>query len=169
MVISGSNIFSRKPANLVMHKEGKMSSQTMGLVIGGFLPAIFFGLSGVFAKPSNQLGIGTGLYLMLVGFAAIIVGFALYFLLPDKRISFQSGIYAFLVGLTWAFAAGLVAIALSKYSASISKLVPLYNTNTLIAVAIGLIVFAEWKEINIVKLIIGSVLIVLGCTFVVKS
>ena len=73
------------------------------------------------------------------------------------------------MGLTWAVAAGLVAFALSKYSTPISKLVPLYNMNTLVAVCIGLVAFAEWKDVHISKLIIGSVLVVIGGTLVANS
>jgi len=34
--------------------------------------------------------------------------------------------------------------------------------NTLVAVCIGLVAFAEWKDVHISKLIIGSVLVVIG-------
>ncbi len=146
-----------------------MTAQTLGIVIGGFLPALFFGLSGVFAKPATQAGIGTGLYILFVGLAAAFVGLAIYLLDPVKTLSFRSGLFASLVGITWAIAAGLVAFALSKYDVPIAKLVPLYNMNTLVAVLIGLVVFAESKDLNTTRLVVGSVFIIAGGSLVATA
>jgi hypothetical protein len=41
--------------------------------------------------------------------------------------------------------------------------------NTLVAVCIGLVAFAEWKDVHISKLIVGSVLVVIGGTLVANS
>jgi uncharacterized membrane protein len=146
-----------------------MTQNMNAIIMGGILPALLFGLAGVFAKPSTQAGIGTGLYLVCVGLAAALVGLVLHLSLPDKTISIRSGGFAVLVGLTWGFAAGLVAFTLTKYSTPISKLVPLYNMNTLVAVGIGLVAFAEWKDVHVPRLIVGSVLVVLGGTLVANA
>ena len=147
----------------------KMTQNMHAIIMGGILPALFFGIAGVFAKPSTQAGIGTGPYLVCVGLAVALVGLVFHLSIPDKTISIRSGGFAVLVGLTWGFAAGLVAFTLSKYATPISKLVPLYNMNTLVAVCIGLVVFAEWKDVHISKLIIGSVLVVIGGTLVANA
>ena len=55
-----------------------------------------------------------------------------------------------------------IAIALKKYDAQISQLVPLYNMNTLFAVLIGMVAFAEWREVSLAKILISSVLIISG-------
>lgn len=146
-----------------------MTQNMSAIIMGGILPALFFGIAGVFAKPSTQAGIGTGLYLICVGLAVAVSGLVFHLSLPDNTISIQSGGFAVLMGLTWGIAAGLVAFTLTKYSTPISKLVPLYNMNTLVAVCIGLIAFAEWKDVHVPKLIIGSVLIVVGGTFVANA
>lgn len=146
-----------------------MTQNMSAAIMGGILPAVFFGLAGVFAKPSTQAGIGTGLYLVCVGLAAALVGLVFHLSLPDKAISLRSGGFAVLVGLTWGFAAGLVAFTLSKYAAPISRLVPLYNMNTLVAVCIGLIAFAEWRDVHVPQLIAGSVLVVVGGTLVANA
>lgn len=77
-----------------------MTQNLHAIIMGGVLPALFFGLAGVFAKPRTQAGIGTGFYLVCVGLAA------------------------------------------------------------------SLVAFAEWKDVHISKLIIGSVLVVIGGTLV---
>ena len=73
------------------------------------------------------------------------------------------------MGICWAVAAGLVAFALKKYSVPIAKLVPLYNTNTLAAVLIGLFIFAESKDLNTTKLTFGSLLIAVSAFLVATS
>ena len=59
-----------------------MTQNMHAVIMGGILPALFFGLAGVFAKPSTQAGIGTGLYLVCVGLAAALVGLVLHLSRP---------------------------------------------------------------------------------------
>ena len=146
-----------------------MKPQTLGILLGGFVPAILFGLSAIFQKSSNQSGIGIGLYLLVIGFGSAITGTILYLISPVRTISLSSGLSATLVGIFSATGMGFVAIALARYGAPISKLVPLYNMNTLVAVLLGLLIFAEWRDVNALKLIMGSVLIVIGCVLVANS
>ena len=146
-----------------------MTSNTLGIVVGGVVPAICFGLSGIFAKSSTNHGISTGLYLLIVGAAVVVTG-GMYCLVEGHySISVRSGIFAALAGLVWAVGAGLVAFALNQYGTPISKLVPLYNTNTLVAVALGVWVFAEWKELSVGQLFIGSTFVVIGGVLVAKA
>jgi uncharacterized membrane protein len=72
-------------------------------------------------------------------------------------------------GLTWGIASGLVAYSLLNFSVPISQLVPLYNMNTLVAVLLALLIFSEWRDLNTIKLISGSVLIVIGAIFVANA
>ena len=146
-----------------------MSPQLSGLIVGGLLPALFFGLSGVFARPATQAGISTGFYLTIIGLAAATVGLLFSLVFPERELTFRSGIFTVLVGSTWAIAAGLVAITLTKYGTPISRLVPLYNMNTLVAVLIGLWVFSEWRDVNAIKLLLGALLIVVGGSLVATS
>lgn len=146
-----------------------MTPQTTGLIVGGLLPAFFFGLSGVFAKPATQAGISTGFYLTILGLAAASVGLLFCFVSPDRTISFRSGGLTAIVGVTWAIAAGLVAVALTSYGVPVAKLVPLYNMNTLVAVLLALVVFSEWRDVNAVRLLVGSLLIVAGGSLVATS
>ncbi len=73
------------------------------------------------------------------------------------------------MGVSWALGAGLVAVAIAKYGMPISKLVPIYNTNTLITVLIGFVVFLEWRDVNPAKLLIGAALVLVGTTLVATS
>ena len=146
-----------------------MTNQTIGLLIGGLLPAVFYGISGVFAKPATEAGIGIGLYILLIGLAVSLTGLLIYGFSPDNTISLRSGIFTVAVGLTWAISAAGVAVALASYQVPVSRLVPLYNMNTLVAVLLGLVIFAEWKDVQTAKLVGGAVLIAIGGSMVATS
>ena len=49
------------------------------------------------------------------------------------------------------------------------QLAPLYNMNTMVAVLIGLWAFSEWKELDMLRLLSGVVLIVIGGTLVSRA
>ena len=146
-----------------------MTNQTIGLLIGGLLPAVFYGISGVFAKPATEAGIGIGLYIMLIGLAVSLTGLLIYGFSPDNTISVRSGIFTVAVGLTWAIGAAGVAVALASYQVPVSRLVPLYNMNTLVAVLLGLVIFSEWRDVQTAKLVGGAVLIAIGGSMVATS
>ena len=146
-----------------------MRTQTIGILFGGVLAALFFGLSGAFVKAATQAGIGTGLFLFCSGLGTALAGLLLFLFLPDKTFSFRSATFSWLVGSSWALGAGLVAFAIAKYDMPISKLVPIYNTNTLITVLIGFVVFLEWRDVNPTKLLLGAVLVLVGTTLVATS
>lgn len=146
-----------------------MSEQSYGMLIGGLLPAIFYGISGVFAKPATEAGIGIGPYVIIIGLSVTVVGVAVYCFSADHSISLRSGLLTSAVGITWAIGAAGVAIALANYNVAITKLVPLYNMNTLVAVVLGLVVFSEWKDVQTYKLVSGAVLIAIGGSLVATS
>ena len=146
-----------------------MTQSTLTIIVGGILPALFFGISSVFSKASTESGISLGFYILCAGGAAAVTGVVFCFFDNNMLITLRSSAFAALAGIAWAVAAGLVAVALIHYDAAISKLVPLYNMNTLVAVLIGLIVFSEWKDINVPKLFIGSLLIIIGGSLVSAS
>ncbi len=139
-----------------------MDHKALALVLGGVLPAIMLGLAGIFQKFSANGGIGTGPFLIGVGVTTVIVGSV--FLLVEKQtsVTVQSGGFTVLYGLVWATATGFIALSLSRYGAQISQLVPLYNMNTLVAVLLGLLIFAEWRHVDPWKLLAAAVLIVAG-------
>jgi len=138
-------------------------------VVLGLLASLGFGTYAVVAKvvtsqnyfgiPSNTAGL-----LMLVGVALV---FGAYFLLGgkteipfDKPLPLALGI---LTGVLYAGAMVAVFIATSQ-GAEISKLAPLYNTNTLVAVFLGIVLLKEAPDsaAGWLKVVGGAVLITLG-------
>ena len=51
---------------------------------------------------------------------------------------------------------------MTRYGGKLSQLVPLYNMNTLVAVAIGLVAFGEWQTVSWARVLGAAVLIVAG-------
>ena len=139
-----------------------MSASTLGYFIGGIIPAILLGVYSILQKISTKQGIGPGMLMVVMGFNIMIVGLVYCFLSKEYSISIRSGLTASLTGIVWGIATVLIAVALSKYNVAISKLVPLFNMNTLVAVCLGLLVFSEWKNVHVLQLALASVLIVIG-------
>ena len=107
-------------------------TELTGLVIGGLLPAMFFGVNGVLAKAGTQAGIGLGFYLLIIGVGVALTGLLFLFVDPSRAFSAKAGWLTLAMGVTWGVGVGLVGIGLVRFGAPLSKLVPLYNMNTLI-------------------------------------
>ncbi len=139
-----------------------MSPEMAGILIGGIVPALFFGVNGVMSKLAVQTGIGIGPYLMLAGLGVAGAGVILAVIHPGADVSWSGVGWSVLMGLTWGAGVGGVAYALLHYKTPLAILVPLYNMNTLIAVLLALWIFGEWHGLQIVRLLVGAAFIVLG-------
>ena len=146
-----------------------MTAKTSALLIGGFLPALIYGGSALFQKMSTNLGISISAYLVAVGVGVAIAGVGFYFFDNTLSYSIKASSYAGVFGLTWGVASGLVAYSLLHFDIPIAQLVPLYNMNTLVAVVLALLVFSEWRDLHVAKLLSGSVLIVVGAILVANA
>lgn len=146
-----------------------MAGDSLAIIIGGLLPALLFGLTGVLQKASASCGIGTGPYLLMIAAGVGATGLVFCLLAPSQTSSASAYAYSMLTGISWAGGMGLVLIALTRFEAPLSRLVPLYNMNTLVAVTLALIIFAEWKDVQTTKLLCGALLITIGGTLVANS
>ena len=135
----------------------RMTPQILGLVIGGILPAVFYGTSSIFSKTSTNAGMPVGIHLFWIGLAISMTGVLFSVVLPGTVSSLIPSIKGVasssMLGILWGLGTGCVALGLIQYHAPLAKLVPLYNMNTLITVVLALILFAEWKDMNIVQLL----------------
>ncbi|MFG0332427.1 MAG: hypothetical protein ACF8TS_03605 [Maioricimonas sp. JB049] len=139
-----------------------MNTKQIALLLGGVLPALLLGVSGIFQKLSTSSGSGTGPFLIVVGGTTAVVGGLFLLNEPDTGFNLRSSLFAGLFGIVWAVSMGLIAIALGRFDAQISQLVPLYNMNTLVAVGLGLVFLAEWRNVNSLQLLLASLLIIAG-------
>ncbi len=139
-----------------------MVAQTFGYLLGGIIPALLLGIYSVLQKVSTKQGISPGMLMVVMGLNIMIVGFVYCFVSKEYAVTIRSGLSASITGIVWGIATVLIAVALAKYNVAISKLVPLFNMNTLVAVCLGLIVFSEWKNVHVLQLAVASVLIIIG-------
>ncbi len=139
-----------------------MSKVTLALLVGGLLPAFLFGISGVFQKTAARAGIGTGPYLIAIGAVVLLAGVAVTVMQNDTTATREGVAWACGYGVLWSAGIGCIVLALGRYDANISQLVPLYNLNTLVAVAVGMAVLGEWQVVVPWRVGAGAVLAVAG-------
>ncbi|MEM0979827.1 MAG: hypothetical protein AAGH78_06090 [Cyanobacteria bacterium P01_H01_bin.58] len=139
-----------------------MSLQALGIIIGGILPALFYGVSSVFAKSSTNAGMSVGGHLVFIGMAVSSIGLLFNLWLPGNIPSVLAIASSAMQGVFWALGTGCVVLGLLKYGAPLSKLVPLYNMNTLVTAGLALVIFAEWRQVNPGQLLVGAALIIVG-------
>jgi drug/metabolite transporter (DMT)-like permease len=139
-----------------------MSKATLALFIGGLLPAVLFGIASNFQKTAARAGISTGPYLIAIGSVVLLVGIGVTLVQNDSTATREGVAWACGYGVLWSAAIGCIVLALARYDANISPLVPLYNLNTLVAVAIGMAVLGEWREVVSWRIVVGAVLAVAG-------
>lgn len=146
-----------------------MTSNILGLLIGGVGAAIFFGMSGVMQKASMSRGISLGPYMVTVGVSIALVGLITWLLTKESDFNQGSIISASLFAFLWAMGTLAVAVVLKHFDAPISQLTPLYNMNTLVAVLLGLFFFSELGSVDLKQLIPGAIMIVIGGIFCARA
>ena len=139
-----------------------MTQAQLGILLGGIVPAILFGIAGLFQKVSADLNPPLGIHLVNIGIGVVSVGVVLWLMNPSQDINLKAAGSSFVIGAAWGTGMSLVAIALVKYNASLAQITPLYNMNTLVTVAAALFIFSEWKDVKMAKLIAGTICIVIG-------
>ena len=139
-----------------------MKNHLLSLLLGGLLPALLFGVSGVMQKTCVRAGIGTGPFLAITGLVVLAVGGLITLVERDLTLGRIGASYTALFGACWAAGVGCIAVAMRRYGGQISQLVPLYNMNTLVAVLIGLVALSEWRDVHWGRLLVASGLIITG-------
>ncbi len=139
-----------------------MSLSLKGLLIGGIVPAVLFGIAGLLQKVYPRTAGGPGPYLLFIGVGVLICGLMLTGLEADRTVNLQAGLVAVGIGLLWALGMMLIMQAITHYGAPLSKLAPLYNMNTLLVSLLALVFFAENRDVNSLRLLAGALLIFLG-------
>jgi uncharacterized membrane protein len=138
-------------------------------IIYGLIASICFGVNVVIYKVAATKGHGLNPYLGVfsLGLGIFLFFFFVYFIkLPKFTPNWAGLTLALIAGAIWALGMLMVALAIAK-KGDISKLAPIYNTNTLIAVLLGILFLKEIPTgSEIIKVISGAVLIVIGAILV---
>jgi transporter family protein len=140
-----------------------------GLLVGGLLPALLFGITGVLQKVYGRAGGGTGWYLPLVGLGVAATGLVALPFLGERAMTVRAGAVALGIGLSWGLGMIAVVLGLDRYGVPLSKLAPLYNLNTLVVVLLALVLFTEGRDVNVPRLLAGAALIVAGGALVARA
>lgn len=143
--------------------------QIRSILIGGLAPAILLGLSTVLMKLSMKTGIGLPVYIICVGSTITLYGIIAYFLSNTKDFVFSGATYAILMGIAWATSSLCMAYGVSTLKLPVAIVAPLSNSNAIVAVLLSAWIFAEWKDLDVTKVVVGTLLIVIGATVVSMS
>jgi len=146
-----------------------MPTAWKGMLVGGMLPALLFGMAGILQKVYGRAGGGASPYLLLVGAGVVLSGVLGALVQHDRALPARAGLAAVAIGLAWGLGMIGVMSALQRFGTPLAKLAPLYNLNTLIVVLLALVVFAESRDVNVARLLGGTMLIIAGATLVVRA
>lgn len=146
-----------------------MNPQYLAILLGGIIPAICFGLTGIFAKVSMDRGIDISSYLLCVGAAVFVDGVILAFFVTQRSYNMVSCAYAVLAGVVWSIGIALFIYVLSAYKAPVSAVVPFHSGAVLVSVLLAFVIFSEWKTVNVPLLLIGAALMVAGGVLVSRA
>ncbi|PCK82898.1 hypothetical protein [Rhizobium sophoriradicis] len=136
------------------------------IVIGGVLPAIFWGIAAIFQKQSAMYATGSAVYLIVFGAACALAGLVAALIWRPAPWSIEGLGFAATAGACFALGTGLISFALFAYGVPVSKLAPIWSCNVLVTLAIGALYLGEASEINTLKLAAGTLLILSGALLV---
>lgn len=136
-------------------------------IIYGLIASFFFALNGVVYKVAQQKGNFSPYYGTFVFGIGVILVFGLFLMFkPSFDFEWKSSGLALISGIIWGIGFLAIAIAIAQ-KADISRLAPIYNTNTILAVLMGIIFLKEIPDTSqIFRIITGAVLIVVGAVLV---
>ncbi|MBB5662781.1 putative membrane protein [Rhizobium leguminosarum] len=136
------------------------------IVIGGILPAIFWGITAIFQKQSATAATGSAVYLIAFGAACALAGLIAALIWRPAPWTAEGLGFAATAGACFAVGTGLISFALFAYGVPVSKLAPIWSCNVLVTLAIGAVFLGEAAELNILKLVAGTLLIISGALLV---
>ncbi|MBB4478009.1 EamA family transporter [Rhizobium etli] len=136
------------------------------ILIGGILPAIFWGITAIFQKQSAVAATGSAIYLLAFGTACALAGLIAALIWRPAPWTAEGLGFAATAGACFAVGTGLISFALFAYGVPVSKLAPIWSCNVLVTLAIGAFFLGEASDLNMVKLAAGTLLILFGALLV---
>ena len=136
-------------------------------IVYGIIAAVCFALNTIIYKFAQQKGNFSPYYGTFVFGIGVVFIFGLVFLFkPSFEFEWKSSTLALIAGIVWGIGMLAVAIAIAQ-KADVARLAPIYNTNTLLAVLLGILFLKEIPDASqIFRIVSGAVLIVAGAVLV---
>jgi uncharacterized membrane protein len=134
----------------------------------GLIASLCFGVNTVIYKLAlSKQGVSPYQGLLFLGLGIFLVTVVVFVISkPQFMFNGVSIGLAIASGILWCIGMLAVTLALSK-GADVSRLAPLYNTNTMIAVLLGLLLLKEIPTLSaMIRLVFGSLLIVIGAIII---
>jgi uncharacterized membrane protein len=135
----------------------------------GLTASVLYGLTAVcfkFLTSGRYLGGHAGWVLAGIGGGILLCGIFGAVVWPSGTITgttWQASLWALPIGFFNGFGTLLVLWALQRPETNLSQLVPVYNTNTLIAFILAVILFRELPSgPDLIRNLAGAILIVVG-------
>jgi hypothetical protein len=141
-----------------------------GILMGGIIPALFLGLVTVLMRSSIAAGASIPTFLAVIGTTIALVGWGSVFLTGQSSgLQFSGAVgWAVAMALTWSAAMACISYGFGVLKLPVSVVAPLTNANSLV-VAVGALVFGEWRSLDLPMTAGGTLLICLGATLVSLS
>ena len=136
------------------------------LLVGGVAPAVLLGLSTVLMRLSIGAGASTSLYLTAVGVTIAVVGGAATAVTGASGGGARAIGFAIAMGLSWTGAIACMSYGFGALKLPVSIVAPLTNSNALVAVALGVALLGEWRNVDLRYALAGAGLIGAGSTLV---
>ncbi|NKK76476.1 EamA family transporter [Rhizobium leguminosarum] len=136
------------------------------IVIGGILPAVFWGVTAIFQKQSAAAATGSAVYLIAFGVACALAGLIAALIWRPAPWTVEGLGLAAIAGGCFAVGTGLISFALFAYGVPVAKLAPIWSCNVLVTLVIAALFLGEASELNIVRLAAGTLLILSGALLV---
>jgi drug/metabolite transporter (DMT)-like permease len=140
-----------------------------GFLIGGAIPAVCLGLGTVLMRASLGAGASIPFYLAVVGSVVALFGWAAFIWSGGSTPSVRPVLLAAAMGTTWTMATACMAYGMDVLKLPVSIIAPLTNSNALIAVLVGGVVFSEWRNLNLSLVAVGTLMICVGATVISLS
>ena len=109
---------------------------------------------------------GSSTVLIGLGLGILVVGLGVKALAHERIAGFAQLGWPILLGLFLGLGMFLLTKAFADPNAKVSQLIPLINSNTLISVILGLVILKEYQTAPLLKVIVGTILIVLGAVII---
>ena len=133
----------------------------------GLIASFFFALNTIIYKIAQQKGNFSPYYgSFLFGLGVVLVCGLFLLFKPNFEFEWKSSSLALIAGAIWGIGFLSVAFAIAQ-KADVARLAPIYNTNTILAVLMGIIFLHEIPDVSqMFRVIAGAVLIVVGSILV---
>ena len=144
-----------------------------GWILLAVLASIFWGIYALLAKlatgPTHgALTSRVATFYLMLGILAAFIPFSLWGGVRSLAGQASPRIIAFGAGLAWAFGM-LCMFGAFQRGADISRAAPIYNTNTLLSIILGIVILREAQNsADVVRLLLAGVLVTVGVFLVAK-